>query len=317
MIRLILIGIGAGVATALLVASIISGATISIFLFYLAPLPIMIAALGWSHWAGLIAAIVAASALAAVLTPLFFVTFLAGVGLPAWWLAYLSLLGRPTPGAPGQMEWYPVGRVVIWAAILGAGVVIVSIPNFGMDEDSFRAGLRKTFDLMLQAQTRGDRPFSLPGVSQADLEKILTFMVAIFPMVGAVLATFISLLNLWLAARIVNVSGQLKRPWPSLPDMRFPPFVPALFAVSIAGTFLPGLAGTIASILAASLSLAYIVLGLAVLHAITRNVSARPLLLGASYAAIVALQGLPLLLVAMLGLADTIFAFRGQTPRTE
>src|SRR4051812_16217414 len=179
MLRLTLIGIGAGVATALLVASVISGATISIFLFYLAPLPIMIAALGWSHWAALIAAFTAATGLATLFGPLFFVTFLAGVGLPAWWLGYLTLLGRPAPGAPGQMEWYPVGRIVIWAAILGAGVVIVAIPNFGLDENSFRAGLRKTFELVLQAQMRGERPFSIPGVSEADLDKVLSVMVAI------------------------------------------------------------------------------------------------------------------------------------------
>ena len=61
MVQLILIGIGAGAATALLFASVASGSPLSVPLFYLAPLPILIAALGWSHWAALIAAIVASA----------------------------------------------------------------------------------------------------------------------------------------------------------------------------------------------------------------------------------------------------------------
>ncbi len=164
MMRLTLIGIGAGVAAALLFASVASGALLSVVLFYLAPLPILIAALGWSHWAALIAAVTAAAGLAAFLSPLFFITFLIGIGLPAWWLGYLSLLATPGADAPGGMEWYPVGRIVVWAAILGAMVVIAAIPNFGLDEDSFRAGLRKVFERMLQAQSRAaDAPLEHSG----------------------------------------------------------------------------------------------------------------------------------------------------------
>ena len=63
MMQIAFIGIGAGVAAALLFASVTSGSWLSILLFYLAPLPILIAGLGWSHWAALIAALPARSAL--------------------------------------------------------------------------------------------------------------------------------------------------------------------------------------------------------------------------------------------------------------
>jgi hypothetical protein len=53
MIQIAIIGIGAGAAAALLFASVTSGSLLSIPLFYLAPLPIMIAGLGWSHWAAM------------------------------------------------------------------------------------------------------------------------------------------------------------------------------------------------------------------------------------------------------------------------
>ena len=122
-----LIGIGAGAAAALLFASVTSGSLLSVLLFYLAPLPMMIAGLGWSHWSALIGALAGALALAAMFGPVFFFAFLASAGLPAWWLTYLAMLARPVAtggngGAPA-LEWYPPGRLVMWAAILAALVV--------------------------------------------------------------------------------------------------------------------------------------------------------------------------------------------------
>ena len=48
MLQIVLVGLGAGAAAALLFASIASGSILATLLFYLAPLPILIAALGWS-----------------------------------------------------------------------------------------------------------------------------------------------------------------------------------------------------------------------------------------------------------------------------
>src|SRR3978361_343995 len=135
MTQMIMVGIAAGAASAVLFASVGSGALISILLFYLAPLPIMIAVLGWTHWAGLIAAIGASVALAAVFGGVFFFAFLIGVALPAWGLGYLAMLARPsgaTRPASAALEWYPPGRVVVWAAVLGAVSVIAAIPHFGL-----------------------------------------------------------------------------------------------------------------------------------------------------------------------------------------
>ncbi|MEZ5765328.1 MAG: hypothetical protein R3D69_14515 [Xanthobacteraceae bacterium] len=52
-----------GCASALMFASIISGALISLLLFYLAPLPLMVAALGWGPASALIGGIVAGAGL--------------------------------------------------------------------------------------------------------------------------------------------------------------------------------------------------------------------------------------------------------------
>src|SRR5260370_7740608 len=47
MTAILLVAIAAGCASALMFASIISGALISLLLFYLAPLPLMVSALAW------------------------------------------------------------------------------------------------------------------------------------------------------------------------------------------------------------------------------------------------------------------------------
>jgi hypothetical protein len=316
MLQIGLIGLAAGAASALLFASVASGAWLSVALFYLAPLPILIAALGWSHWAAMIAAVCGALALAAVFGSVFFFAFLAGAGLPAWWLGYLAMLARPiTNGGGGAaLEWYPPGRLVIWAAIVAALVVVVAIPNFGSDAESFRAGLHDALMHILRAETSIPTgvPPSVPGIKNPN--RLVDFLVIAVPPAAAVVATVTSLVNLWLAGRIVKFSGLLKRPWPQLSALTFPKSVAALLAGTAIVSFAGGLAGIIAGVLSASLLMAYGVLGLAVLHAITQGVNSRSFLLAGVYAAVIVF-GWPVLVLCALGLLETALDVRARVAR--
>lgn len=316
MLQVFLIGVSAGAATALLFASVASGSVLSVLLFYLAPLPILIAALGWSHWAALVAAVVASASLTAVFGGFFFVAFLIGIGLPAWWLGYLALLARPVAngGAPGALEWYPVGHLVFWAALVSAIIVIAAMLNFGTDEESFRASLRTMLERMFRLQGRVPSDAPAPGGRIIEPNRIVEFLVLALPPAAAVLTTITSTVNLWLAARIVRVSGRLRRPPPELAAMQFPTYAPALTAAAFAASFLSGLIGIAAGVLAASLLMAYAILGFAVLHAITRNINGRSFLLGGIYAAVIVF-GWPVLVMTLLGLADTALDFRGRLAR--
>ncbi len=313
MMHFAIIGIGAGSAAALLFASVTSGTWLSIPLFYLAPLPIMIAGLGWSHWVALIAALTGASALGIVFGAVFLFAFLAGAGVPAWWLSYLAMLARPASGNGHErtLEWYPTGRLVMWAAILAALVVIVAIPNLGTDGESFRAGLHDALARMLKVQTDtpADAPLTLPG--GADPERFINFLVLVIPATAAVLATVTNLFNLWLAGRVVKFSGRLTRPWPQLSAMRFPPLLTAGLAGAIALSFVGGLVGIVASVVSASLLMAYGVLGFAVLHAITQGMNSRPFLLGGTYL-VVLMIGWLILVLCLLGVVDTMIDLRAR-----
>src|SRR5262245_26068362 len=99
MVRIVLVGLGAGTAAALLFASVVSGSLAAVVLFYLAPLPILIAALGWSHLAGLVAA-ASATALVTFFAGDFFMA-VAVIAFGAWWLGYLTLLAQPSANGAG------------------------------------------------------------------------------------------------------------------------------------------------------------------------------------------------------------------------
>ncbi len=311
MIQIVIIGIGAGAAAALLFASVTSGSWLSIPLFYLAPLPIMIAGLGWSHWAAMTAALAGALGLGAVFGTVFLLAFAAGAGFPAWWLGYLAMLARPVAVSDGSgqgaasFEWYPPGRLVVWAAVLGVLVVIVAIPNFGIDADSFRAGLRDALNAIMRVNN------GTPARAGSNTERLLEILVNAIPPAAAVLATITNLLNLWLAARVVKFSGRLARPWPQLSSMTFPPLMTAALAIAIVLSFLDGMLGIVGGIVAASLLLVYGVLGFAVLHAITQGMSARPFVLSITYAGVI-LLGWPMLALCLLGLVDTAIGLRGR-----
>ena len=314
MIQLGLVGLGAGAAAALLFASATSGSWLSIILFYLAPLPIMIAGLGWSHWAALVAAISGSLAVGAVFGSTLFFAFLAGAGIPAWWLSYLTLLARPVTAGPGNvpapandsLEWYPAGRLVVWAAALAALVVIVAIPNFGMDAESFRAALTKALSRMFQVSSE------TPGANNS--ERLITFLVATIPPAAAVLATITNVLNLWLAARVVSFSGLLKRPWPDLSAIEFPRLLIGALALAMVVSFAGGLIGIVGGVLTSSLMMAYSVLGFAVVHSITQGIGSRPFLLGGIYASVFVF-GWPILVLCLLGIAEGPLGLRARAAR--
>ena len=310
-----LIGIGAGAAAALLFASVTSGSWLSVLLFYLAPLPIMIAGIGWSHWAALVAAVTGALALGLVFGTVFFFAFLAGAGIPAWWLGYLAMLARPGTGSnragAATLEWYPPGRLVVWAAGLAALIVVVAIPNFGTDAESFRAGLNNALTRMLRVETgtTAGAPLAVPGVSNPD--KLIVFLVAAIPPAAAVLATITIIINLWLSARIVKFSGLLKRPWPELSGITFPKSLAAALAITMGLSFLDAFVGIIAGVLSASLFMAYGVLGFAVLHALTLGIKSRGFVLGGVYASVIVF-GWPVLGLCLLGIGETAFDLRAR-----
>ena len=229
---------------------------------------------------------VAAAILGGLFGIFFFGAFLATIGAPAWWLGYLALLGRPAANGGGEhMEWYPPGRLVLWAAVLGAAVVAAALVTFGGDEASIRGGLKDALEHVLRLQTGRppDQPLQFPGIDAEDIDRLIAMLVVVLPPAAAMIAAITQTANLWLAGQVVKLSGRLKRPWPDLTALSFPPLAAGVYAAVTAGALVPDLPGLVASLFAATLTIAFAILGLAVLHATTRNMGGRAVVLSGAY----------------------------------
>src|SRR3954454_15378979 len=196
MIAILVIALAAGSASALMFASIISGALISLLLFYLAPLPLMVAALGWGPLAATIGGIAAASGLGLLFGLPYCVAFVVTVALPAWWLGHLALLGRPVanaassngaaPAAPA-LEWYPVGRILLWIAGFAMLTTIAALLTLGSDAETITGALRRGLLRIL-----GPRE----AASAGDVERWVDALVIIAPSAATLIALMTLTLNL-------------------------------------------------------------------------------------------------------------------------
>ena len=310
MMTTVFIALAAGSASALMFASIISGALISLVLFYLAPLPLMVAALGWGPLSAAIGGISAAIGLGAIFGLPYCIAFALTVALPAWWLGHLALLGRPaaggatagngaTPPAP-SLEWYPIGRILLWAAGFAALTTTAALLTLGSDAATITGALHR--GLLRIMGLRNSAP-------SADTSRFVDAMVAIAPAAAAVVAMMTLTLNLWLAAKVTATSGRLHRPWPDLKSAALPPMTLAGLSLALAGCFAGGLFTMVGEIASAALLTAYALVGFAVLHTLTLSIKGRMLWLGGTYAAVL-VAGWPVLAMVVLGLADAVFGFR-------
>ena len=309
MIAIILIGLAAGCASALMFASIISGALISLLLFYLAPLPLMVAALGWGPIAATIGGILAACGLGVIFGLPYCIAFAITIALPAWRLGHLSLLGRPlpnaasgngaTPAAP-QLEWYPAGRILLWIAGFAALTTIAAMLTLGTDAETITNALRRGLSRIL-----GPRD----AASSGDIERWVAALAIIAPAAATIVAMMTLTLNLWLAGKITATSGRLHRPWPDLKSVELPPMTLVALSVALAFCFVGGLTAMLAQIATAALMMAYALIGFAVLHTLTLSLNSRGFWLCCAYAVVVTF-GWPVLAMIALGLADAVFGIR-------
>jgi len=306
MLTMILIALAAGLTSATMFASLASGAVLSLALFYLAPLPLMVVALGWGSRTGLIAGVAATIGLGALFGPKYMLAYAVMVALPALWLGHLALLARApdepyTP--PSALDWYPVGRLLIWTAGFAALTTAGALLTLGTDVGTITAVMRQSLTHLSDAANQS-------GVANGTTpDPIIEALVSIAPGAAALVAMLTLTLNLWLAARIARTSQLLKRPWPDLRATELPQPVLAALAIAIVLCFFGGVTALVAKIISASLLLAYGMTGFAVLHTVSQTMAGRSFMLSGIYA-LTAFIGWPLAGAIVLGLADAAFGIR-------
>jgi hypothetical protein len=217
------------------------------------------------------------------------------------------MLGRPVAGgiassdaAPPQVEWYPLGRILLWIAALATLLTAGSLYSLGSDASAISDAMRRGFAKILSMVSE---------TTVAENDPRVGLMVAVIPVLVAASQMATLTLNLWLAAKVAAVSGRLHRPWPDLSSTSLPPMTLVALCVALAFSFFSGMTGILAVVVTTVLMMAYALVGFAVLHTITRDLANRGIWLATAYA-IVFMFSVSLILLTALGLADAVFGFR-------
>ena len=306
-----IIGAGSGLVSAALFASAATATALAGVLFYLAPLPLCLAGLGWGGKAALISALTGTVVIAASLGPATAAIFALSVAAPTALLAHLALLSRlaatPQGQVVGALEWYPPGRLLGWAALMAGVLASILVLVLGYDQEAYRESIREIFEHSTLKEL--DRDGTL--FTEETITSLSAMLARALPAAFAVIWLTITLFNLWMAGLIVDASGRALRPWPDLHALELPNVFVLIFAVALVASFIPGLPGLLATGLAGALLFAYVLQGLAVIHVYSRGVPLRALLLAAVYLGIL-LLGWVAIAVAILGLGEPLFRLRGR-----
>ena len=319
-------GLAGGLAGVLLSMLTLQHPPLTLLTGLIAPLPLMIAALGFGPLSGALAVavgsifvvffdmklghLVLGGARSPSVAGLDVLVFLVALGLPSWLLgmAARTPISIATTRGMRPEEWL-LARIALIAVLFGALAVatifaIAITANGGYD--AFNGAVTDAFDQVwrLVAENR-----SLPsGLDAHQVAVELTWLMP--PLVSGGVVIFY-LVNLWLAARIAKISDLLRMPWPDIPrHVRLPRAAALVLAVSLGLSLLGGGVGLVSRVVSAALIAALALQGLAVIHSVTRGRGSRLPVLVIVYLSIVALMPWPLLFWGAVGLLDTAFSFR-------
>jgi len=249
----VIIGLGGGLASALLFFSAARGAPLlGTLLLLLTPLPSLLAGLGWGWLPAAAGAIAGALLMGLLAGPPLAAGYFLALGLPVTLIPYLAYLSRPQPQHPGTRQWYPPGRLLAAVSLYG-GALPAPMGDF------FRV-------FSARAPELGMKP-----LDERQIEALSDFVVSALPGALAAYWTAILALNLYLAGRIIRASGRLARDWPDLAALAYPPWLVLLAALAVAASFAPGIMGVAGTSFTGALLFAYLIAGLALMHAIARG----------------------------------------------
>ncbi|MCY0094478.1 DUF2232 domain-containing protein [Hoeflea ulvae] len=297
----LLVGLLAGVSAAFLLVSAGSPSGLSFFLFAAAALPVLIAGLGWSNLASIVAVVCAMAIIALTTTPQAALVSAVTTLAPAAWIAHLSNLARPAEeigGPEGGVIWYPLSDIFMnIAACVCVGLVAVGLATgYGPE---FIGELVDVFVTTIKDSNADYQP------SAEGLAEMKQFFLFALPAIQAAMWVLILFAGWYVASAIVRLSGRSKRPKDDIPSqLRVPRLGALALAAGAVMSFSGGGIGLIGWTLVGAFGICFVVAGFAIAHHRTRGKPARGLLLSAAYLATVIFT-IPLGFFLFLGLFDT------------
>jgi hypothetical protein len=294
----IVIAIGAGIASLVMLMSMLTGAHGAVILAYLAPLPLFYAGTAYGV-PGVLVAGIAASTVAAGIGWLMGLTYMLAFAAPAAVLVRQALLARPG-SAPNSLIWYPPGMLAIWLAAIAAILIVAAHVLAAGTQDGLDGLLRPALREVLAQMGASETERAMMPVDQ---------MARALPPIAAVGWMVMMAVNAALAQALAVRFGQNRRPSPDMAALILPEWLALVSALAAAAALAPGQLGKIGLSLTAIAAVPFLFQGLAVIHVLARRYSAGGLLLFALYALLFMLSGL-VVVVVVLGLIEQWLGFR-------
>ncbi len=271
-----LIALGGGGLSAAAAMAFLAGSPGALGFVYLAPLPLLLVGLGLGAKAGMVAGIT--GFMLAGLTGGAMAAGMYGVfnALPAALVVRQALMQKPA-GPSSGVEWYPVGSILCWLTVLGAGTFLMAVlASHAVGE----AGIEGAVSTYL------DRAFQImaPALGAADRVNVVAAFTPLFP--GFVVTSWVVMtaVNGVLAQAGLVRLGRSLRPQTPLADLKLPEWMSALLVAAAAVALLaPGELEYIGRNLVVILAVPFFFLGLAVIHALARRAVPQTTLLAVFY----------------------------------
>jgi hypothetical protein len=302
----LIIGLGAGLASAVLFYSAARGSPLlGTVLVLLTPLPSMLAGLGWGWLPAALGALAGSALMAVVASVPFAIGYFLALGAPVAMAAYLAYLSRPHPTDAAQREWYPSGRLVAALSLYGGSLPVMMLPLIGGTYEILRAPMG---EFLRRLAARAAPDLGMPQLTDVQVDALAELFIFILPGVVAAYWLGIFALNLYLAGRVARASGRLGRDWPDLPALAYPLGFQLVLAVALAATFAPGVLGVAGVGLSGALLFAYFLAGLALVHHIAR--ARAPWILWLMYVGVLFIEPYTFILLMFAGLLEPVFKLK-------
>lgn len=269
-----LVSIAAGLASAVLFISAISGGLLGAILPFLSPFPIAIAGLGWGWLTSMAAVIAASTGLLIVSNAATVLMHALAFGLPMVGAAYLMSLRRELTADDGSVwvQNYPIGHVLaafsVYAGVLSA-VAIGSLSQ-GFDIETYRQTLEGLLAQFMEV-LKTVNPDAAAQMTDENRAALVQLAFIYLPGSLAIWFLLVQILNLWIGAGVTAKSDRLTRSWPNFSALVLPRTYPILFILAAGASFLPGLPGLVASGFASAFVIVYALIGLGIVQQGTKG----------------------------------------------
>lgn len=307
----IFLGLAAGFISAIVFASATAGPMLSrLILFLLTPFSLYLAGLSLGFGPLLIGSAAATAIILLLSNPLTALVYAASEALPAIVLTRLTLTAREDDG---KLHWYPLGRIIISAALISGALSFVYLAIQGADIEALTKAIRPEIENF--AKSLASVPGGSEALGEAQIGELTSIVVASLPGAVSLSLMITALASLWLAGRVTLASGRLLRPWPDFSKIELPLGSAVLLVAATVLSFTSDRMWLLSDGIASALRLAFALLGLAVVHHVTRGSPWRGFVLTITYAGLLILSKHAMLILSLIGLAETAFHYRNSAQR--